>query len=157
MSNFPYWIDTCKACLTHSLSYFLFLQCLSAGSYIAHREAESDDLRPYAAHLTESIHRIRMTLRKHVQSKKRNFSESLVDLLRWFDHTWAEFEFRYVSIMCPVMSAEEFDQIQEVTISFIEATKRYTISAHVVCICCIVNILIVMLQFVNWLLNDHKT
>ena len=30
---------------------------------------------------------------------------------------------RYVSIMCPVLSAEEFDQLQEVIVSFIESTK----------------------------------
>ena len=39
------------------------VQCLAAGSYIAHREAESDELRPFAAHVTECIHRIRLTLR----------------------------------------------------------------------------------------------
>jgi hypothetical protein len=99
-------------------------QCLAAGSYIAHREEESEELRPYAAHITELIHQIRLALRKQVLTGQYDLPQSLKDLLSWFDHSWAEFEFRYVSIMCPVMSAEEFDQLQDVTVQFIEATKR---------------------------------
>ena len=52
-------------------------QCLAAGSYIAHREEESEELRPYAAHITELIHQIRLALRKQVLAGQYDLPQSV--------------------------------------------------------------------------------
>ena len=52
-------------------------QCLAAGSYIAHREEESEELRPYAAHITELIHQIRLALRKQVLTGQYDLPQSV--------------------------------------------------------------------------------
>ena len=71
--------DMAKLNRSIAISRPCMVQCLAAGSYIAHREAESDELRPFAAHVTECIHRIRLTLRSQGPSlgEPESFPESV--------------------------------------------------------------------------------
>jgi hypothetical protein len=65
--------------LLHQLNGPLWFgaECLAAGSYIAHREEESEELRPYAAHITELIHQIRLALRKQVLTGQYDLPQSV--------------------------------------------------------------------------------
>ncbi|XP_065919581.1 lateral signaling target protein 2-like [Dysidea avara] len=99
-------------------------ECIAAGSHIAHHEWESNELRPYAVHLTECVQKVREALREQCKKDCNTYPEKLRDLLRWFDFTWAEFEFRYVSLMCTVKSELQYAHQQALTVLFSEATQR---------------------------------
>lgn len=48
----------------------------------------------------------------------------LKDMLRDFDAMWADFEFRYVGLMCNVKSERQYYHQQDVIVLFCESTLR---------------------------------
>jgi len=99
-------------------------ECLVAGSSVLNHESESDELRPLARHITKVMESVRTKLREQCLRDVACYPEELVDTLRWFDYNWAEFEFSYVSRMCPVKSTEELYQQHITTILFSETTAE---------------------------------
>lgn len=97
-------------------------ECLAAGSSVLNHESESDELRPLARHIIKVMEEIRVKLREQCLRDVSCYPEELVDAMRWFDYNWAEFEFSYVSRMCPVKTAEELYQQHLTTILFSETT-----------------------------------
>lgn len=97
-------------------------ECLAAGSSVLNHEDESDELRPLARHITKVMESVRTKLREQCLRDVACYPEDLVDALRWFDYNWAEFEFSYVSRMCPVKTTEQLHQQQLVTVLFSETT-----------------------------------
>ncbi|KAL5249558.1 hypothetical protein ACHWQZ_G018432 [Mnemiopsis leidyi] len=99
-------------------------ECLAAGSSVLNHESESDELRPLARHITTVMEAVRTKLREQCLRDVSCYPEELVDTLRWFDYNWAEFEFSYVSRMCPVKTTEELYQQHITTILFSETTAQ---------------------------------
>lgn len=99
-------------------------ECLAAGSSVLNHETESDELRPLARHITKVMETVRTKLREQCLRDVTVYPEDLVDVLRWFDYNWAEFEFSYVSRMVPVKSTEELFQQHLTTILFSETTAK---------------------------------
>jgi len=99
-------------------------ECLAAGSSVLNHESESDELRPLARHITKVMEAVRTKLREQCLRDVACYPEELIDTLRWFDYNWAEFEFSYVSRMCPVKTTEELYQQHITTILFSETTAE---------------------------------
>ena len=68
-----------------AINSFMFfsssLQCIAAGSHIAHHEWESNELRPYAVHLTECIQKVREALREQCKKDCETYPETVSDFL----------------------------------------------------------------------------
>ncbi|XP_050532114.1 lateral signaling target protein 2 homolog [Daktulosphaira vitifoliae] len=101
-------------------------ECLSAGSSIMNREAESGAMRPLARALTKSLEKVRSLLRDASLCSDQTppCLRNLISSLCTFDHLLAEFELRYVSAMVPVKSAHEYELQQLVVVLFSETLQR---------------------------------
>lgn len=101
-------------------------ECLSAGSSIMNREAESGAMRPLARALTKSLEKVRGLLRDASLCSDHTppCLSSLISSLCTFDHLLAEFELRYVSAMVPVKTAHEYELQQLVVVLFSETLQR---------------------------------
>ncbi|KAL5232871.1 hypothetical protein ACI65C_000281 [Semiaphis heraclei] len=101
-------------------------ECLSAGSSIMNREAESGAMRPLARALTKSLERVRGLLRDASLCGDQTppCLRNLISSLCTFDHLFAEFELRYVSAMVPVKTAHEYELQQLVVVLFSETLQR---------------------------------
>ncbi|XP_050429348.1 lateral signaling target protein 2 homolog [Adelges cooleyi] len=101
-------------------------ECLSAGSSIMNREAESGAMRPLARALTKSLEKVRGLLRDASLCSDQTppCLRNLVSSLCTFDHLLAEFELRYVSAMVPVKTAHEYELQQLVVVLFSETLQR---------------------------------
>jgi hypothetical protein len=101
-------------------------ECLSAGSSIMNREAESGAMRPLARALTKSLERVRGLLRDASLCGDQTppCLRNLISSLCTFDHLLAEFELRYVSAMVPVKTAHEYELQQLVVVLFSETLQR---------------------------------
>ncbi|XP_022177021.1 lateral signaling target protein 2 homolog [Myzus persicae] len=101
-------------------------ECLSAGSSIMNREAESGAMRPLARALTKSLERVRGLLRDASLCSDQTppCLRNLISSLCTFDHLLAEFELRYVSAMVPVKTAHEYELQQLVVVLFSETLQR---------------------------------
>ncbi|CAH1713115.1 unnamed protein product [Aphis gossypii] len=101
-------------------------ECLSAGSSIMNREAESGAMRPLARALTKSLERVRGLLRDASLCGDQTppCLRNLITSLCTFDHLLAEFELRYVSAMVPVKTAHEYELQQLVVVLFSETLQR---------------------------------
>ncbi|VVC41073.1 Zinc finger, FYVE/PHD-type,FYVE zinc finger,Zinc finger, FYVE-related,Zinc finger, RING/FYVE/PHD-type [Cinara cedri] len=101
-------------------------ECLSAGSSIMNREAESGAMRPLARALTKSLEKVRGLLRDASLCSDQTppCLRNLIASLCTFDHLLAEFELRYVSAMVPVKTAHEYELQQLVVVLFSETLQR---------------------------------
>ncbi|XP_025409966.1 lateral signaling target protein 2 homolog isoform X2 [Sipha flava] len=101
-------------------------ECLSAGSSIMNREAESGAMRPLARALTKSLEKVRGLLRDASLCSDQTppCLRNLISSLCTFDHLLAEFELRYVSAMVPVKTAHEYELQQLVVVLFSETLQR---------------------------------
>lgn len=99
-------------------------ECIAAGSHIANHEVESVELRPHAINLTKYMAQVREAIREQCFTDRLAYSEKLKDLLRQFDAVWVNFELRYVSLMCNVMTEELYYYQQDTIVLFSEATIR---------------------------------
>lgn len=107
--------------------YLYVIKCLSAGSSIMNREAESGAMRPLARALTKSLEKVRGLLRDASLCSDQTppCLRSLISSLCTFDHLLAEFELRYVSAMVPVKTAHEYELQQLMVVLFSETLQRY--------------------------------
>ncbi|XP_019849392.1 PREDICTED: lateral signaling target protein 2 homolog [Amphimedon queenslandica] len=102
-------------------------ECLAAGSQIANHEIESLEIRPYATRLSKSISQLRQRLRDESQQYYYHepfFSERVKELLKEFDRSWVDFEFRYMSIMFNIRTETQLLHQHELAVLFSEATLR---------------------------------
>ncbi|XP_055332679.1 lateral signaling target protein 2 homolog [Paramacrobiotus metropolitanus] len=99
-------------------------ECLSAGSNILNREIESAAMRPLARAVTRQLDALRVALREQCLRDPCNYTERIIDMLRVFDHMFAEFELSYVSAMVPVKSAKEYALHQDIIVLFSETALR---------------------------------
>eukprot|EP00117_Sycon_ciliatum_P039341 scpid34813/ scgid3675/ Lateral signaling target protein 2 homolog; Zinc finger FYVE domain-containing protein 28 len=100
-------------------------ECLSFGVEIAYHPSESLELQPLAAQMSSLIDSLRTTLRTHCHIKELSqLPANVRDLLQLFDVKWAEFEWNYASMMCPVLTLEQYDQQQETVVLMCEAAQR---------------------------------
>ncbi|KAL5471008.1 hypothetical protein EMCRGX_G029079 [Ephydatia muelleri] len=108
-------------------------ECIAAGSHIANHEAESVELRPHASNLTKYMSQVREAIREQCFTDRLTYSEKLKDVLRQFDAVWVNFELRYVSLMCNVMSEELYYYQQDTIVLFSEATLRGLQKKYITC------------------------
>ncbi|GAU94128.1 hypothetical protein RvY_05957 [Ramazzottius varieornatus] len=99
-------------------------ECLSAGSNILNREIESAAMRPLARAVTRQLDTLRVALREQYFRDATTYSDRVVEMLRVFDHMFAEFELSYVSAMVPVKTSKEYGLHQDVIVLFSETTLR---------------------------------
>jgi hypothetical protein len=102
----------------------LFAQILASGQSIVNRADQSIEIRPLSRHTLTAIGVVRDTLTKQALASLTNYSPHTRDVLRWFDHAWAEYEHNYVSNMCPIFTADQFERVEECVVMFSEATQR---------------------------------
>ncbi|XP_039629776.1 lateral signaling target protein 2 homolog isoform X3 [Polypterus senegalus] len=99
-------------------------ECLSAGSFLEVREAEGLLLRPLAEDLLRSLEVVRLLLREQSLGDFRSYSAHVQEALLQYDHSYCQFELRYISTVIPVKSAEELQQQQEIVVLFCETVSR---------------------------------
>ncbi|CAI8050700.1 Lateral signaling target protein 2 homolog [Geodia barretti] len=99
-------------------------ECIAAGSHILNHELESEQLRPFAVQLSKTISRVRAALKEQCLTNRQVYSQKLKDMLIEFDVMWADFEFRYVGLMCSVKSERQYYHQQDVIVLFCESTLR---------------------------------
>lgn len=111
-------------------------ECLSAGSAILNREAESAEMRPLAKAVTKSLDNVRNLLRDqclrnntpNAAHLKLDFNdattETLYESLKIFDRLFAEFELLYVSAMVQVKTKQEHEIQQLICVLFSETLQR---------------------------------
>lgn len=99
-------------------------EILASGQSIVNRADQSIEIRPLSRHTLTAIGVVRDTLTKQALASLTNYSPHTRDVLRWFDHAWAEYEHNYVSNMCPIFTADQFERVEECVVMFSEATQR---------------------------------
>ena len=55
---------------SYTHTFFLFTQCIAAGSHIANHELESTELRPYAIQVSKMVTKVRQALREECFTNK---------------------------------------------------------------------------------------
>ena len=129
----------------------LFAQILASGQSIVNRADQSIEIRPLSRHTITAIGVVRDTLTNQSLVNLTSYSSHTRDVLRWFDHAWVEYEHRlvclicslsvcklcldltgwvfcsYVSNMCPIFTADQFERVEECVVMFSEATQRYVV------------------------------
>ncbi|XP_023224774.1 lateral signaling target protein 2 homolog [Centruroides sculpturatus] len=99
-------------------------ECLAAGSNVANREEDSEEIRPLAKAVTKSLDDVRNLLRDQCLRNSQIYSDKLKESLEIFDRLFAEFELRYVRIMVPIKTLKECHLQQEIIVLFSETLQR---------------------------------
>lgn len=99
-------------------------ECLAAGSNVANREEDSEEIRPLAKAVTKALDDVRNLLRDHCLRNSQIYSDKLKEALEIFDRLFAEFELRYVRIMVPIKTLKECHLQQEIIVLFSETLQR---------------------------------
>jgi hypothetical protein len=110
-------------------------ECLASGSNIMNHETESEQLRPMAKMLTNTLEQLRLELRHGIMDIDTSFfifthphpriTSRLKDKLQSFDVLFSNFEYEYVRAMLPIKTAEEIEKLHELTALFSEAVGYF--------------------------------
>eukprot|EP01134_Creolimax_fragrantissima_P005696 CFRG5696T1 len=106
-------------------------ECLAAGSVIADKEEESQNLRPSAIQLCKVIEKLRRLLRKQVFIADNCYTHEMVEMMIEFDVCWTTFERGYVSSWVKVKTPQQYDQQLDLTVMFSYAVMRALKSGNV--------------------------
>ncbi|XP_062512874.1 lateral signaling target protein 2 homolog isoform X2 [Corticium candelabrum] len=99
-------------------------EILASGQSIVNRRDQSTEIRPLARQTILAIGAVREALTRQALVCLTDYSPETTNVLSWFDHVWVQYEYNYVSNMCPIFTVDQFEQLEECIVMFSEATQR---------------------------------